>query len=34
MDGFLIILGGVAAIAFILAIWLNTKSGKKWLSSL
>lgn len=34
MDGFLIILGGVGAIAFVFAVWLNTRGGKKWLESL
>lgn len=34
MDNFLIILGGISAVALIFAIWLNTKPGKKWLASL
>lgn len=34
MDGFLIILGGIGAVALVFAIWLNTKNGKKWLASL
>lgn len=34
MDGFLIILGGIGAVALAFAIWLNTRPGKKWLASL
>ena len=34
MDEFLIILGGMAAVALIFAVWLNTKPDKKWLASL
>nr|DAG28460.1 MAG TPA: hypothetical protein [Caudoviricetes sp.] len=34
MEGLIIILGGVGIVAFGLAIWINTKSGKKWLANL
>lgn len=34
MEGLIIILGGVDVVALGLAIWINTKSGKKWLYSL
>jgi len=34
MDGLIIVLGGVGVVAFALSIWINTKSGKKWLASL
>ena len=34
MENFLIILGGIGAVALAFAIWLNTKPGKKWLASL
>ena len=34
MTNFLIILGGIAAIALAFAIWLNTRPGKKWLANL
>lgn len=34
MENFLIILGGIGAVAIVFAIWLNTKPGKKWLAGL
>lgn len=34
MEGLIIILGGVSVVAGAFAIWINTKSGKKWLASL
>ena len=34
MDGFLIILGGIGAVALVFAVWLNTRKGEKWLASL
>lgn len=34
MDGLLIFFGGTAIIGFALSVWINTKSGKKWLSNL
>lgn len=34
LTGLMIILGGVAVIAAIISLWMNTKNGKKWLKSL
>lgn len=34
MEGLIIILGGSGVLAFIFAVWLNTKPGKKWLANL
>ena len=34
MEGLLIVLGGSGALAFLFALWLNTRKGKKWLASL
>lgn len=34
LTGLIIILGGVAIVSGILALWMNTKNGKKWLKSL
>ena len=34
MDAMLFTMTGVAIIALGMAIWLNTKSGKKWLDEL
>ena len=34
MEGLIIVLGGVGVTAFFFNIWMNTKSGKKWLASL
>jgi hypothetical protein len=34
MNGLMIVLGGAAIIGGILAIWSNTKSGKKWIANL
>lgn len=33
MEGLLIILGGSGIAGLCFAIWLNTKSGKRWLES-
>lgn len=34
MDGLIIILGGAGVIALAYSIWINTKSGKRWLANL
>lgn len=34
MDAMLLTMTGVAIIAVGIAIWINTKSGKKWLQEL
>lgn len=34
MENFLIIMGGICVVAIAFAVWLNTKSGKKWLANL
>lgn len=34
MDGLIIVLGGAGVIALAYSIWINTKSGKKWLANL
>ncbi len=34
MEGLLIVLGGSGMLAFLFAIWLNTRKGKKWLANL
>lgn len=34
MVGFALMLGGFGVIGAMILIWLNTKSGKKWIESL
>lgn len=34
MVGFSLMLGGLGVIGAIILIWLNTKSGKKWINNL
>lgn len=34
MDGLIIVLGGAGVIALAYSIWINTKSGKRWLANL
>ncbi len=34
MEGLLIILGGSGVLAFLFALWLNTRKGKNWLANL